>query len=485
MFANKKEKKRRYADIFSSNFVPREKYFIGELFVGSREELARSLKIFHEDKTEIFFVSTAKNWGYKEMLPRYGEDAVIVNLSRMNRILNLDLNLGLVRVEPGVTFGQLEVFLKENKAPFTAPINGSGPGTSLIGNALQRGISTSLYTDRLSSVMAFDGILENGDFYESSNNKYSFFKYGLGDYLDNFSSREKIAITSMVFKLHPQYSYYEGFQISIKNDASLSNAVNAVRDVLQKLGLNISSITIQNPQRTMLKIIRFPSDFLDENGVIRDEFITSYLRKYSLTKWTIVANLQGEYPIVKAAKQTIMKIFKPLSTDIFFFSEKKLSTLDSIYSKLHHFAILEEKSKRLNLARTSFYARTGHNPIVNVSWPYWKWSKKYSIKEWKQFKESPPDFDKDTRCGISFASAVLPIKGELIEDFIYKIEQICKSHGVEPIISLMNYSDICFFLDLPLLFDKENELETEKVKMVIDKIEALLQEGGYGFRHRY
>lgn len=68
-------------------------------------------------------------------------DGCVLLLDRMNRILDFDDQLAYITVEPGVTFAQVQQFLAERHAALCCDRAGTA-NASLIGNALERGISS-------------------------------------------------------------------------------------------------------------------------------------------------------------------------------------------------------------------------------------------------------------------------------------------------------------------------------------------------------
>src|SRR5262245_24076721 len=68
----------------------------------SEEDVARIVEIANRYRIPLYTVSTGHNWGYGSALP-VQDLSVIVDLSGMNRILEMDEELGLVTLEPGVT----------------------------------------------------------------------------------------------------------------------------------------------------------------------------------------------------------------------------------------------------------------------------------------------------------------------------------------------------------------------------------------------
>src|SRR5690606_20415435 len=73
-------------------------------------ELAECLKIARRYNQPVYVVSRGKNWGYGSKVP-VQDNCILIELDRMNRILEYDGQLGYMTVEPGVTFQQAFDFL--------------------------------------------------------------------------------------------------------------------------------------------------------------------------------------------------------------------------------------------------------------------------------------------------------------------------------------------------------------------------------------
>ena len=108
----------------------------------SRDELTHWLKNRHKGRgvsLPVYPISTGFNWGLgSRVAPADG--CVLLDLSRLNRILYLDVDLGVAVVEPGVTQGQLAKALEGT--PFFLNCTASSAHTSLVGSALERGLGT-------------------------------------------------------------------------------------------------------------------------------------------------------------------------------------------------------------------------------------------------------------------------------------------------------------------------------------------------------
>jgi 4-cresol dehydrogenase (hydroxylating) len=88
------------------------------------------------------------------------DGSVVLDLSGLNAIGDLDRASLSVRIEPGVTQGDLYQFLRANAPDLAMNVTGSGLGTSVLGNALDRGMGYVGEKDR--DVYALEVVLPDG-----------------------------------------------------------------------------------------------------------------------------------------------------------------------------------------------------------------------------------------------------------------------------------------------------------------------------------
>ena len=128
---------------------------------GSAEEAAASLAIAAEHRVAVHPVSRGRAWGLGSRLPV--RDAVMLDLSRLDRILDVDAAAGTVRIEPGVTFRQLETAIAAAAPDFELPAFGGPPGASVLANALDRGEGMGARGDRFQHLWDLDVALTTGE----------------------------------------------------------------------------------------------------------------------------------------------------------------------------------------------------------------------------------------------------------------------------------------------------------------------------------
>ncbi len=128
---------------------------------GSAEACAGALRYLSEFRVAVQPVSRGRAWGMGSRLPFC--NSVMLDLSKLNRILDLDLVAGTARIEPGVTFRQLDAALQKTAAEFEVPFFGGPPDASVLANALDRGDGMGRFGDRFSQLWDLDVVLMTGE----------------------------------------------------------------------------------------------------------------------------------------------------------------------------------------------------------------------------------------------------------------------------------------------------------------------------------
>ena len=117
------------------------------------------LKEAASHRTPIWPISRGCNWGYGSHLPaRNG--SVILDLSRLDAISDLDRPSLSLRIEPGVSQTGLFKYLQLHAPDLAFNVTGAGGETSVLGNALERGIGYGGEKDR--DVFAIEALLPDG-----------------------------------------------------------------------------------------------------------------------------------------------------------------------------------------------------------------------------------------------------------------------------------------------------------------------------------
>jgi 4-cresol dehydrogenase (hydroxylating) len=132
---------------------------------GSPDEVAACMRIANRFGVPVYPISRGRNWGLGSRVPPV--HAAILDLGRMNRILELDEKHGTLTLEPGVSFAQAHAFLTGMNSRWFLPVIGGPAEASVIGNGLERGDVVAPLGDGPNRLANLQVILPQGDVVET------------------------------------------------------------------------------------------------------------------------------------------------------------------------------------------------------------------------------------------------------------------------------------------------------------------------------
>ncbi|MEM7296817.1 MAG: FAD-dependent oxidoreductase [Bacteroidota bacterium] len=111
----------------------------------SISDLKQILQKANRERQPIYPISTGHNWGLGSKLPVV--DSELINLSRLNKIVEVNEELAYARIQPGVTQKQLSEYLAKNHTGLILNVTGSDAHSSILANAIERGSGKNSYSE--------------------------------------------------------------------------------------------------------------------------------------------------------------------------------------------------------------------------------------------------------------------------------------------------------------------------------------------------
>jgi len=174
------------------------------------DQVVELVKVANRYRIPIYPISTGKNLGYGGAAPALA-GSVVLDLKRMNRIVEIDERQGYVVVEPGVSYFDLYNYIQGRGLKLWIDVPSPGWG-SVLGNALDGGVGVTLapYRNHFEAQCGIEVVLPNGRMMRTGMGAlpgaktWQQFKAGFGPRIDGlFKQSNYGVVTKMGFWLMP------------------------------------------------------------------------------------------------------------------------------------------------------------------------------------------------------------------------------------------------------------------------------------------
>ena len=221
----------------------------------SAEQVQEIVRIANEYRVPLYPISTGRNLGYGGAAPALS-GSVVIDLKRMNKILEVDERNAYALVEPGVSYFDLYRHIQERKLKLWIDCPDPGWG-SVIGNALDHGVGYTMnpYRDHWDGHCGLEVVTGGGELVRTGmgalpgSKTWQHFKYGFGPHIDGMFSQSNFGVvTKMGVWLMPEpEAYIEGQALVFKHD-DIIPLVEHMK-YLMNTGLQNCGTNLQSPIR--------------------------------------------------------------------------------------------------------------------------------------------------------------------------------------------------------------------------------------------
>jgi len=201
-----------YRDAYSPYWnEPEERTASAAVAPESSEEVQAVVAIANRYGIPVYSISTGKNLGYGGSAPTYS-GSVVLDLKRMNRIIEVNEKQAYCIVEPGVSYFDMYRYLQENNIRLWIDVPDPGWG-SMMGNALDRGAgyTAARFRNHFDAHCGMEVVLADGELMRTGmgampgSQTWQMYKSGFGPWVDGIFSQSNFGVvTKMGFWLMPE-----------------------------------------------------------------------------------------------------------------------------------------------------------------------------------------------------------------------------------------------------------------------------------------
>jgi 4-cresol dehydrogenase (hydroxylating) len=458
----------------TATFITNQK-IVAVLQPADREQIIGCLRVATQFKIPLYPISTGKNWGYGSRVPPQ-DGCALLDLSRLNRILCFDEDLGYVTVEPGVTQRRLFAFLKERGSRLWMDATGSSPDCSLIGNALERGFGHTPYGDHFAQVCGLEVVLPSGQIIHTGAARFEGSKigeisrWGVGPSLDGLFSQSNFGIvTRMTMWLMPKPEAFEAFFFRCESADGLVPLINSLRRLRMHEVLR-SSIHVANDYKVLGGIQQYPWEEMKGRTPISPADMAVFRKKLSFGYWNASGALYGTQAQISEAKRLLARELREQAGQLKFLSPQKLR-LAKRFAGAFHLITRWDLRRTIALVEPVLGLMQGEPMSATEALRSTYWRKRMP-------PPAVPDPDRD-KCGLLWYAPVAPAKGEDVRQLVDMAHNILLNSGFEPMISLTLLTPRTVYAVLALTYDREVPGEDEKAMTCYERLRDACTRTGY------
>jgi 4-cresol dehydrogenase (hydroxylating) len=278
----------------------------------SVDEIRAILRVASEYRIPLWTVSTGRNFAYGGAAPRLA-GSVVLDLQRLNRVIEVDEALAYALVEPGVSYFDLDSHLRSKGYRLWVDPPAAGWG-SVIGNTLERGFGYTPYGDHAATQCGREVVLANGDVVRTgmggidTGTAWQLYKPGYGPSFDAMFMQSNYGIvTKMGVWLMPAPPAYLLGEIQFRNESDLEVIVDTLRPL--RLDDTIRNNAVIEGGIRRAAGIAPRARWFDGPGPMPESAVAAMLDELQVGRWNLHYALYGTPELIDVQQTIVQRAF--------------------------------------------------------------------------------------------------------------------------------------------------------------------------------
>ena len=444
------------------------------LYPETVEDVQDITRIAQEHGHVIYPISGGRNWGYGDACAPV-DGAAIVDLGRMNRIIELNRDLGYAVIEPGVSQQQLYDAVRKQAPEYWVDATGAGPEATVVGNAVERGFGHTPYGDHVRTTCGMAVVLPDGRLLETGFGHYPeartthVYPYGVGPILDGLFMQSNLGVVvAMGVWLCPRPEAFSFFLIRVPEEHQLADAVERLRPMRMNGILN-SAVHVGNDLRVFTSMDRYPWERAGGVTPLPEPLRRELRAETRLGAWNITGSFSGTPGQVREARRRLKRAFRGAGK-IVFVGDRKLALGFRVAGWLNRFGMGQTLKKHLDALKPNYGLLKGiptDMPLQSLGWRI------------RDGAEAHIDDPLTTSAGLIWLAPVLPLRGEDARQIVDVVAPIFRDHGFDLPITFTMLNERSMVAVMNISFDKQDPEECRQARACYEMAAAAVIAQGY------
>jgi len=444
----------------------------------SRDDVVRCVLQARANGRPLYPISTGMNWGYGARAPvRAG--STLLDLSAMNRILNADRISPahpVAVIEPGVTQSQLHAHLRRHCPGLVFNVTGSAAATSIVGNALDRGVGYA--GPRREDVFGLEFVAGTGQVLQTGFRRLGedspiahCHPYGLGPMLDGLLFQGNCGVvTSACFKLAPRPERQLALAMAPHRGSDLAGFIDRLVE-LRRERVMTAVTHIGNQARSQASLLAGITRYLQLRCGLADAALADEAA-HALTlaaphPWTGLGALAGSPRLVKAALAEVRARLRGVAS-VRWFDEHRLARAQRLADGLRAWRPARTRAAALAALRPLHGLTAGTPSDAAVDNLLWRFGD--GALQAHRFDESD--------CGLLYVNPALPTDGRFVVDVLAGMEAIGHAHGQQLQMTLNIETELSLVAVVNLLYARTDVRAASLARRCAEALHAYIRSRG-------
>jgi 4-cresol dehydrogenase (hydroxylating) len=441
------------------------------------QELSACLRIASRHRIPVNVFSRGKSYGYSSCAPSAGTTATI-DLSRLNGITEFDEELGYVRVEPGVTFLQLNAFLEARGSRRFLPATGGPADGSVLANTVERGHGLGYGGDRYGHSCRYQIVTSDGQCFETGFGRFegsrvaNLMRTGVGPSLDGLFTQSSYGVVTAITLWLPRKPRYHATVLVLTPSRNRVGALFDCTAEALRQGLLRDGSTFAMGEYKLASILARREEYGPTGKVLGWNELRHHRRRWGNGAWLLAATLEADTPALLSAKVAATRAIFSLARE----KGERLLLLTSRRVRLVRALLPLLPAPLANVLRQILDVFYEHTPLLGhpIEQPlrtaYWAVPKSRSA--------SGQDLHADA-VGLLWVSVPVPLRGQDIATVTTTIDDGLLEHGFEPATQVTVVSERVARVITALMYDRTEPNQDQHAIACQNAVYATLRSLGY------